>query len=207
MTMIGGIPPQAGIITGAQPSIGNMSGALNTATSTPLTKADFMKSSVNAGSIPAVKPNLVNRIGSSTANVARGAVNGTVSATREVGNTIVQELPKPQPLSGKLMGTKLISALVVGGLVNGIRTSVKVARGEYTQAQAVHAVARDTTLGAISGLTLVGSMGLTASTLGRVIGGVPLSLAALTIGTVASLLVTEVATKNIAFFSDKNDPK
>lgn len=206
MTMIGGIQPQASIITAAQPNMGNISGAVNTSVSTPLTKADFMKSTVNAGGIPAVKPNLANRIGSSTVNIAKGAVNGTVAATREVGNTIVKELPKPQPLSGRLMGSKLISALVVGGLVNGIKTSVKVARGEYTQEQAVHAVIKDTSLGAISGLTLVGSMGLTASTLGRVVGGVPLSLAALTIGTVASLVVTDLAAKNIPFFSDKKDP-
>jgi hypothetical protein len=204
MTMIGNIQPQPSIIaTGTQAPIGSISNMANVSSSTPLTKSDSISSSINSGTIPAVKPNLVNRIGNTTANVAKGAVNGTISATREVGNVVKDTLPKPEPLSAKLIGNRFVAALVVGGLVNGIRTTVKVARGEYNQEQAVHAVMKDTALGAISGVSLVGGMGLTASTLGRIMGGVPLSLVALTVGTVASMMVTDLVTQNIDFFSDK----
>ncbi|MFN8579167.1 MAG: hypothetical protein U0354_20245 [Candidatus Sericytochromatia bacterium] len=191
MTMIGGVQPQSSIVaTGTQtPTIS--SAIADTPISTPLKKPDSMSSTVNTGTIPA-RSNLVNRIGSSTIN-----------ATREVGRTVTDTLPKPEPLSGKLIGNRFISALVVGGLVNGIKTTVRVARGEYSQEEAVHAVTRDTALGAISGITLAGGMGLTASTLGRVIGGVPLSLAALTIGTLASMFATDLVAKNVSYFSEK----
>lgn len=194
----------ATLIAANEPIMGSVSSACNNAipVPTPLNKADCINSTVSTGGIPAVKPNLMNRIGTSTANAARGAVNSTVTATREVGNVIAKEvLPTPEPLSVKLMRNKFLGAVLVGGFVNGITTAVKVAKGEVAQDQAVHAVVRDTSMGAITGLSFASGMGLTASTLGRVIGGVPLSIAALTIGTLASIGVSELVKDNISFFN------
>ncbi|RYX91435.1 hypothetical protein EON78_06715 [bacterium] len=204
MTMIGGVPSTP-IIT-SQPTMGsalNVSGAANITTS-PLNRADGMTSTVNTGGIPAIRTNLVSRMGSSTVNVARGAVNSTVSATREFGNVLANEvLPKPEPLSSRLLRNRLLGAVVVGGFVNGVNTAVKVVRGEYTREQGVNAIIKDTGMGAITGLALSGSMGLTASTIGRFVGGVPLSMIALTIGTLTSIGVSSLVKEYIPFFSDK----
>ncbi len=187
------------------PSAGTISNLSNNANisipASSLNKADAMNSSLNSGSIPAVKPNFANRIGNTTVNLAKGAVNSTVTATRDMGNIIANDvLPKPEPLSTKLLRNRLLGAIVVGGFVNGINTAVKMAKGDYTQEQAVKAVIQDTSMGAITGLTFSGTMGLTASTLGRFIGGVPLSITALALGTLASIGITELVRENIPYF-------
>lgn len=206
MSMIGGIP--SGSIISSNPGIGsvsNLSNAANTNFNTSyLNKADGMTSTVASGGIPAIRPNLLNRIGTSTVSAARGAVTSTVSATREVGNVLVNDvLPKPEPLSAKLMRNKLLGAIVVGGFVNGINTAVKVVQGEYTREQGVKVIAQDTAMGAISGLAFAGTMGITASTLGRVMGGAPLSIAALALGTLASIGITSMAREYIPFFKSR----
>lgn len=148
---------------------------------------------INSGSVPAIKQNLVSKLATGTGNMVKAGASGTLNATREFGNVIANEvLPKPEPLSTKLLRNKFLTGIFVGGFVNGVGAVVKVAQGEYSQDQAVNKVMRDTTLGSVSGLAFATGMGATASTLGRVVGGVPLSILGLTVGTLASIAANEL---------------
>jgi hypothetical protein len=167
-----------------------------------LTNSDSLATgSVSSGAIPAVKTGLVGSIAKGASNVASGVANGA----KDFGNVIAKDvLPKPEPLSTTLFRNKFLSAVLVGGLTNGIRAIVKVAKGEYNQDQALHAVAKDTGMGAIAGLSFASGMGASASIFGDLIGvgGVPLSLIALTVGTLATIGATELAKAYIPFFAD-----
>lgn len=148
---------------------------------------------VNTGSVPAIKQGLVSKLATGTGNAVKAGASGTINATREFGNVIANEvLPKPEPLSTKLIRNKFLTGIFVGGFVNGVSAVVKVAQGEYSQDQAMNKVMRDTTLGSASGLAFATGMGATASTLGRVVGGVPLSILGLTFGTLASIAANEL---------------
>ncbi|MFN4149960.1 MAG: hypothetical protein ACK4IX_03370 [Candidatus Sericytochromatia bacterium] len=150
-------------------------------------------SNVSTGTVPAIKQNLVSKLATGTGNVVKAGASGTINATREFGNVIANEvLPKPEPLSTKLIRNKFLTGIFVGGFVNGVNAVVKVAQGEYSQDQAMSKVMRDTTLGSASGLAFATGMGATASTLGRFVGGVPLSILGLTFGTLASIAANEL---------------
>lgn len=171
-----------------------------------LSKNDAMSSSVNTGTVPASKINLVGKIANTTSTIAKNTVSTTVNATRQMGTVITNEvMPKPEPLSATIVRNKFLSAVLVGGFVNGVTAVAKVAQGQYTQEEAKKAVVKDTTLGAVSGLSFASGMGLTATAFGRVMGGVPLSLAALTVGTLASLFTTQFVKSNVDFFTDKKN--
>ncbi|MBC7475486.1 MAG: hypothetical protein H7263_14445 [Candidatus Sericytochromatia bacterium] len=171
-----------------------------------LSKSDSMSSKFNSGEIPAVRSGLINKLANAPGNIARG----TMSAAGDFGNVIANDvLPKPEPLSTTLLRNKFLGAILVGGFINGLQGLVKVATGEYTRDEAVHQVAKDTSMGAISGLSFASGMGITASVLGGImgIGGVPLSIAALTIGTLSSMGAAKLATTYIPFFADKKPVK
>ncbi len=182
-----------------------------------LSKSDSMSSKFNSGEIPAVRSGLINKLSNAPGNIARGTLDvagnigrGTMNAAGDLGNVIANDvLPKPEPLSTTLLRNKFLGAILVGGFINGLQGLVKVATGEYTRDEAAHQVAKDTSMGAISGLSFASGMGLTASVLGGVmgIGGVPLSIAALTIGTLSSMGAAKLATTYIPFFADKKPVK
>ncbi|MFN8671246.1 MAG: hypothetical protein U0457_04075 [Candidatus Sericytochromatia bacterium] len=164
-----------------------------------LSKNDAVSSSVNSGSVPANRVSIGTRL----ANTSSAIATGTVNVTREAGRVITQEvLPTPEPLSVRLMRNKFLSAILVGGFVNGVTTLLKVNDGKYTVDQAKHEVVKNTAMGAVSGLSFASGMGLTASVLGKAVGGVPLSLAALTVGTVASYFSTELLKNQVNYFKD-----
>ncbi len=187
-----------------QQPMGTVSNAVNQSANnvSALTKSDTLTTgSVSSGSVPAVKTGLVGNIARGASTVANGAVNGV----KGFGNVIANDvLPKPEPLSTTLLRNKFLAAVFVGGLTNGIRALVKVAKGEYNQDQALQTVAKDTGMGAIAGLSFASGMGATASVFGGLfgMGGVPLSIAALTVGTLATIGVTELAKAYIPFFAD-----
>lgn len=164
-----------------------------------LSKNDAISSSVNSGSVPANRVSIGTRL----ANTSSAIATGTVNVTKEAGRVITQEvLPTPEPLSVRLMRNKFLSAILVGGFVNGVTTLLKVNDGKYTVEQAKHEVVKNTAMGAVSGLSFASGMGLTASVLGKAVGGVPLSLAALTVGTVASYFSTELLKNQVNYFKD-----
>lgn len=158
-----------------------------------IARDSISSTNVNTGSVPAIKQGLVSNLANGTRNVVKAGASGTINATREFGNVIANEvLPKPEPLSTKLIRNKFLTGIFVGGFVNGVNAAVKVAKGEYSQDQAMSKVMRDTTLGSASGLAFATGMGATASTLGRFVGGVPLSILGLTFGTLASIATNEL---------------
>lgn len=192
------------------PAIGPLNSGVNNTISNLIENDLLTASQINSGAIPAVRPGLISRISSSTANIATGArnaassaVNSTISATRDAGNVIANDiLPKPEPLSTTMMRNKLLSGILVGGFINGVKGMVKVINGQTTRDQALQSIFRDTTMGAIGGLSFAGGMGATASVLGRFMGGVPLSIAGLAIGTLATIGATEFVKAEVPAFAD-----
>ena len=169
--------------------------------SSALNKNDSIKSSVSTGTVPATRLTLSNKISNTTSSIA----NNTVTLTRNTNKFLeTNVMPKAEPLSVTLVRNKFLSAVLVGGFVNGITTLMKVSEGKYTPQQAQKEVVKNTAIGAFSGLTFATGMGATASLIGRFAGGVPLSLAALTVGSIASYFSTEFVKNNVAFFSEKN---
>ena len=89
----------------------------------------------------------------------------------------------------------------MGVFVNGIHSLVKVAKGEIAQEEAGKQVVKSTGMGAVAGLSFASGMGFTASTIGKVVGGVPLSILGLTFGTLASIAAVDLVENNVDFFS------
>ena len=168
----------------------------------PLMRNDAIKSTIPTGEVPAIKQGLVGKMTSGAASAVNTTINTTINATKEVGNVIANEvLPKPEPLSTKLIRNKFLSAVLVGGFVNGIHSLVKVAKGEIAQEEAGKQVVKSTGMGAVAGLSFASGMGFTASTIGKFVGGVPLSILGLTFGTLASIAAVDLVQDNVDFFS------
>jgi hypothetical protein len=187
-----------------------MPGFVNNSVSNLIKADNLSMANISSGEIPAVRAGLVSKLSNSSTNMIRGArnftssaVNSTISTTKEFGNVMANEvLPKPEPLSTTLMRNKFLSAVFVGGFINGIRGVSKVIKGETDNEQAFHSVIKETALGAIGGLSLAGGMGATASVFGNLMGKVPLSIAGLAVGTIAAIGVTELVKATIPAFGD-----
>lgn len=160
---------------------------INTSINSNLSKADIVSNTVNTGNIPA------------KGNIFSNAGNSIVGATKNVGNVIAKDvLPKPEPISTTLLRNKFLSAIVVGGITNGVKGVYKVIKGDYTREEAVKSIAKDTAVGIATGIGFAGGMGLTASALGRVMGSVPLSITGLVVGTIFSIGASEFM-NNVVF--------
>jgi hypothetical protein len=176
-----------------------------------LIKADALSASnISSGEMPAVRAGLISKLSGTTTGLIKGAgkvastaVNSSISATKELGNVIFDEvLPKPEPLSTTMIRNKFLSGIIVGGFLNGMRGLAKVVEGEANQDQAVQTVVKETTIGAIGGLSFAGGMGATASIFGKMLSKVPLSIAGLTVGTIAAVGVTELLKATVPAFGD-----
>lgn len=189
-------------------SMGSSASIINE-TSASLVKADTLTTSnINAGSIPAVKTNISGKPGpvsgviNGVSRAASAAVNTTVNTTKEVGSAIKNDiLPQPESLNATAIRNKFLSAIIFGGVMNGVKAIVEVGKGEVSSKEATAKVVKETAMGAATGVAFVGGMTATSAIFGTFMSGLPLSVVTLLLGSVAAVGVTEVIK---TLFPDKN---
>ena len=176
-------------------------GILTTAKNVVLAPFRWVKN-IFTGGTPATPSasTTTGQVSTTAQTTTTGATPATETVTNTVGSTVTkvssgqklkdvmdEVLPKPEPFSMNVLGKQMLRGVIFGVVFNGIKSGIYIATGQWSGGQAWQYTLRDTIKGAVGGAGFGLGLGLTTMALTPLgIGGIPLTIAAMAGGALAS---------------------